>query len=340
MQNNEFYKLILDVSHELNLHPAIVEKDWHVTRAIAALSELSSEGFTLVFSGGTALAKAHRLVNRMSEDVDFKVILTEASQTLSTSALRKKLSQLRENIYQSLNSQGFACTPENIRSRNNNHYLNINLPYQTTAPVNSYLRPAIKVELTVSTLQMPTNVLPVTTLVGDAIGNNVEFPQAQVNCISVIETAAEKWVALLRRIAMADKGYSTLNRTLIRHLYDLLHIFTTHKITDEFQTLIGNIITTDQRQFKHQYPEFVENPLLEIQRGLRLVEHDMNLKNDWENFISAMVFDKKAPKYEQAFETLKSISNPILIKLKNSLSNTQNVCVKTSSRHNNYNIDF
>jgi len=189
---NELFEI---TNAKLGIDTQLIEKDWHVTRAIAALSALSSNDFTLVFSGGTALAKAHRLVNRMSEDVDFKIVLTEASQTLSVSALRKKLSELREIIYQVLIHKGFACQPENIRARNNNHYVKINLPYPTTA-ISNYLRPAIKIELTVSKLQMPTTLLSVTTLVADALGNKAAFPQAQVNCISVIETAAEKWVAI------------------------------------------------------------------------------------------------------------------------------------------------
>jgi hypothetical protein len=50
-----------------------VEKDFHVVRAIRALAALDAAPYRLVFAGGTALARAHKLIRRMSEDVDFKV---------------------------------------------------------------------------------------------------------------------------------------------------------------------------------------------------------------------------------------------------------------------------
>ena len=43
---------------------APVEKDFHVVRAIAALASIDSAPFTLVFGGGTALARAHKIVER------------------------------------------------------------------------------------------------------------------------------------------------------------------------------------------------------------------------------------------------------------------------------------
>ena len=45
-----------------------------VVRAIRVLAGFDASPFMLVFGGGTALARAHRIVRRMSEDVDFKVV--------------------------------------------------------------------------------------------------------------------------------------------------------------------------------------------------------------------------------------------------------------------------
>jgi hypothetical protein len=44
--------------------------------------------FALVFGGGTALARAHKLIERMSEDVDFKLVPTPAAP-VSRSGLRR-----------------------------------------------------------------------------------------------------------------------------------------------------------------------------------------------------------------------------------------------------------
>jgi len=53
---------------------APVEKDLFVVRAIAVLAAIDASPFQLVFGGGTALARAHKIVQRPSEDVDFKVV--------------------------------------------------------------------------------------------------------------------------------------------------------------------------------------------------------------------------------------------------------------------------
>jgi hypothetical protein len=72
---------------------APVAKDFHVVRAIRALVALDAAPFTLVFGGGTALARAHKLVRRMSEDVNFKIVLLPAAP-VSKSGLRKALGRL------------------------------------------------------------------------------------------------------------------------------------------------------------------------------------------------------------------------------------------------------
>jgi hypothetical protein len=48
------------------LDEAPVAKDFQVVRAIQAIAALDASPYALVFGGGTALARAHRLVQRMS----------------------------------------------------------------------------------------------------------------------------------------------------------------------------------------------------------------------------------------------------------------------------------
>jgi len=39
--------------------PALVEKDWYVVKALAAITVIDTSPFKLVFGGGTALGRAH-----------------------------------------------------------------------------------------------------------------------------------------------------------------------------------------------------------------------------------------------------------------------------------------
>jgi predicted nucleotidyltransferase component of viral defense system len=63
---------LLEIQQHFGLpSPALVEKDWHVVKALAAIAAAETAPFQLVFGGGTALSRAHGLIRRMSEDIDF-----------------------------------------------------------------------------------------------------------------------------------------------------------------------------------------------------------------------------------------------------------------------------
>lgn len=91
----------------IKLTGAVVEKDYYVTQVIHALSDMQNEYFRLVFAGGTCLAKAHRIVDRMSEDIDFKIQIKN-NQNFSRSRLIKELKEFREQIKSLLVITGLA----------------------------------------------------------------------------------------------------------------------------------------------------------------------------------------------------------------------------------------
>jgi hypothetical protein len=59
--------------------PALVEKDFYVVKALAAIAAVDLEDLPLrlVFGGGTALSRAHQLIRRMSEDIDLRIVATD-----------------------------------------------------------------------------------------------------------------------------------------------------------------------------------------------------------------------------------------------------------------------
>src|ERR1035441_5476666 len=102
---------LLEVQKHFGLpSPALVEKDWYVVKALAALVAVDAAPFRLVFGGGTALSRAHRLIRRMSEDIDLKIIS-------DTTVTRPALRHLRDFITKALLQAGFLFDPENPRHR-------------------------------------------------------------------------------------------------------------------------------------------------------------------------------------------------------------------------------
>ncbi len=69
LNQNQLKELVSVTAETLSIrYPSIIEKDYYVTRVINALSSVENEYFRLIFAGGTCLAKAHKIVKRMSED--------------------------------------------------------------------------------------------------------------------------------------------------------------------------------------------------------------------------------------------------------------------------------
>jgi hypothetical protein len=129
----------------------LVEKDLHAVRAIAAIAAIDAAPFILVFGGGTALARAHRIIRRMrrmSEDVDFKIVSRPAA-AVSRSILRQQLGRLRDRVTATLQAASFAFDPYDpttTRSRNESRYTVWHLPYASESGAGEGLRPSIQID--------------------------------------------------------------------------------------------------------------------------------------------------------------------------------------------------
>ena len=79
------------------LGPSILEKDLLITEVLSLLTQFEWGEVQPVFCGGTSLSKGYGLIQRMSEDIDFKLVLPTGwnpSQTRrELRALRRRLTQ-------------------------------------------------------------------------------------------------------------------------------------------------------------------------------------------------------------------------------------------------------
>ncbi len=94
---------IRQVAAALPTSERYIEKDWQVVRAIGVVASVSVPGVTPVFSGGTSLAAAWRLIQRFSEDIDFKVKIDAPNP----SAARTCRGKFREAVLEELARAGF-----------------------------------------------------------------------------------------------------------------------------------------------------------------------------------------------------------------------------------------
>lgn len=72
-------ELIEAIAADLVVDASLVEKDWYAMHITAAIAQVRHLTMRLVFSGGTSLSKGYGLIQRFSEDVDFKVAMFSES---------------------------------------------------------------------------------------------------------------------------------------------------------------------------------------------------------------------------------------------------------------------
>jgi len=286
---------------------APVAKDFHVVRAIRAVMSVDAAPFMLVFGGGTALARAHKLVRRMSEDVDFKIV-SQAAAPVSRNGLRRELGRLGDKVTRALQDAGFRFDPADkaaLRSQNENHYTVWQLPYDSEGEAWQGLRPTIQIELTYSLMRLPPVMLPVSSFVAEAYGQPPEIPA--LACVSVTQTAAEKLVALTRRTAMDLAGLSRdPDPALIRHVYDL-HMIKDHIDLNQVIALAGEIARTDATEFRNQYPAYADDLAGETRKAVDALSNDPIYARRYADFTSAMVYGASAA-YADAMNTVTALA--------------------------------
>jgi len=284
------HDLILDVRNEglTSLPPGIFEKDLLITEVLRTVVAVDSDGIQLVFCGGTCLSKAHGLIERMSEDIDFKLVLP---QGLSRSARSRLLSQFKKRLAAVLVDAGFAVPANEIIARDENSYVSLNLHYESRfAPVAS-LRPEIKVELNARPPVLPTSPLPIASML-DVL---IQAPRTDlhVECIGVEETLAEKVLSFLRRTAEARAGRNRADYDdrLVRHLYDVRAIARGRERLALPHEHFAALVAGDATQFRNQYPEFEEDPVGQMRVALDALHHEEDaFERDYLRFVDELVF--------------------------------------------------
>ncbi len=77
------------------LRPAIIEKDYYVTEALRILA---GRGDSIIFKGGTSLAKGWNLIQRFSEDIDIFLDPESFQPVLGKNGIDRELKKLRDAV--------------------------------------------------------------------------------------------------------------------------------------------------------------------------------------------------------------------------------------------------
>jgi predicted nucleotidyltransferase component of viral defense system len=301
LSNRPTLEQLLEVQEHFGLPgPALVEKDWYVVKALAAIAAVDTGDFRLVFGGGTALSRAYRLTKRMSEDVDLKIVREKAPS-------RGELRKLRSDITAALFAAGFEFDPANDDHRKTMYegrYTKYQLPYRPVAEGKGILRPDVQIETSFWPLRREAVEKSVISFVAEAYGREPEVPQ--VACSSILETAAEKLVGLTWRAGSELAGLrEARDPTLVRHIYDL-HVIRESFDTAEAAALAHEVMKVDAETRGDKFPAWQKDPLGETLRAIEGIPKDQVFVDGYASFCRDMVYGDR-PDFASAMQTLNAL---------------------------------
>lgn len=275
-------ELVNDVSFASGISPSYIEKDWYLVQILQSVTKLNTSDVKIIFAGGTCLSKAYSLTKRFSEDVDFDVIGLSAASRKSRANYRDVLISLINDI------DGLEVEEDTIKSRDESRFCNFYVKYPKIYELESSLRNNLKIEISFKDIHLPTEQKIIKSFVGNYVE---ESPSANIDCISCIETAANKFNALLWRIDIKDRtqpfNHMTNDPALMRHLYDLNILYPILEKSEDFIQLTKDIYKTDcTRGNKERHLSLEEF----CNKTVATLKNDPLYRKEYQDFVSKMVY--------------------------------------------------
>lgn len=279
---------------------ALVEKDWHVVQALAAIHDATSDGLTLAFGGGTALGRAYGLLQRMSEDIDLRVVGENAPA-------RPALKRLRRQVSERLQAKGFNVDPGKIRVQHSDTYVRYDIPYDPIVAGEGVLRPEIKIEIAAFPIRRPLVERAVSSFIAEAKKEQAEIPK--LACVNLVEIAAEKFVALTRRSGAAFTGLVELDPTLPRHVYDLARL-DGHFAIEDAAALALETMKADAATRGDEFPAYQADPLAETVRAVAAMSSHEEFAERYARLLDEMVYGDR-PAFDKAMAVVQALMNGV-----------------------------
>lgn len=294
-----------EVALSMGIQEAFVEKDWYVTHIIGLLVQNPYADFTIVFTGGTSLSKAHKLIERFSEDIDFRIVVPSFKGE-SASRTRKALSDFKQYLVHLL---GQVFEVLRADGRDGNRHIMIDLAYPTVFGPSEPLRPHIKLEFTLSNLLLPAIELPVSSFVNDVARQAPEV--ARVTCIDPVENAADKLSAIAWRIPSRVRGVDDRQPDVVRHLHDLAKLAGWALISPDFTRLAKLTIERDANR-ADEIRELTTSE--KFNQMLTILEADPLYPKEYDTFVHGMSYAQQAvvPTYMEAVEQVKQLVEKVI----------------------------
>jgi Nucleotidyl transferase AbiEii toxin, Type IV TA system len=195
---------------------AHIEKDFWVTEVLRGVATASQQtGCSIVFKGGTSLSKAHRLIQRFSEDVDLIAILPAGGKNARDKTLKAfvEAASIATGIVPTVDPNSSTTGVKRTAT----------FTYETARDT-GILRPGVLMELGTRGGALPQRRLAVQSLItehAETVDLPIDFDEAAPVSLLVLEpvrTLADKLVLLHHAATEGDDNRKTATA---RHYYDI-----------------------------------------------------------------------------------------------------------------------
>lgn len=274
---------IEEVAGALATNEGLVEKDWHVVRALAIIAAIRDDGVTPIFSGGTSLAKGWGLIKRFSEDIDFKAITSGIDTRATRGAYRTR-------VFEALIKAGFTLVDKPIIG-NESGFFDARFAYDTLFPTGPGQRPHLRIQFNFRAPARDPMARPLQSLICRA---NRQPPEVEgFPCVDPIETAADKLSALGWRVLARNRSDPDDDPTIIRHLHDLAALETHITPSAAFKALVEQIAAADAGRGGRVAPA---DPAKRFAAMLERLTGDKLWRQEYETYVDQVSF---APEVER-----------------------------------------
>ena len=235
--------------------------------------------------------------------------MKDACKKLGKNIIRSYLRDFRYQLIRALEDVEIKVDEHSIKVFFEGRFMSIRGIFEDNSEI-GYLKPYLAIEFFVGNLALLPEIKPVTTLIKENLGKNCSHSSVNISCLALDETAAEKWVALTRRIA-ATQHFSRKNDIhLVRHLYDLYHLNKKDNLSGKYNELINFLMEKDRQMFK-RHIAYNTDPIKTSKQAIDIMTNNKQWKINWVQFIEQMVYEPNPPSFEEAIETLDKMSKGI-----------------------------
>jgi len=211
----EFVKALGRASRKKGFLLPLIEKDYYLTLIISRINELSEN---LVFKGGTCLNKVYYAYYRLSEDIDFSMVLPQYEATRSQR--RRCIQPVKDKIEKFIKQFDMKLEDAGGPGHNESRQYIYYFVYQ------SALREVeTKIKLEIGLRFNPIDVIekrPVQHAFLHPFTGDQLFDGGQVRCLSLNELIAEKLRAGAIRKIIAPRDFYDID-FILRNKFDLIN---------------------------------------------------------------------------------------------------------------------